>query len=85
MENIDKEYYNNVDFLARFACLYEGVNIACDKAEQLGIDTRKSAAWIKPLAFQKYITDRERDMKYQVDAWVRGDREEVHPDNQFFK
>ena len=38
MENIDKEDYNNVDFLARFACLYEGVNIACDKAEQLGMD-----------------------------------------------
>lgn len=65
--------YNNVDFLARFACLYEGVNIACDKAEQLGIDPNKSASWIKPLAFQKYIKEREKDMKYQVEMWFRGE------------
>lgn len=84
MEDNNKEDYNNVNFLARFACLYEGVNIACDKAEQLGINTKKSAAWIKPLAFQKYINERERDMKYQVQAWVNGERNEVHPDAQFF-
>jgi len=70
LEEID--YKNNVDFLARFACLYEGVNIACDKAEQLGINTIKSSDWIKPLAFQKYITDREKDMKYQINNWING-------------
>lgn len=66
-----KDYYNDINFLARFACLYEGVNIACDKAEQLGIDPNKSTAWIKPLAFQKYIKARERDMKYQAEAWFK--------------
>ena len=66
---------NDANFLARLACLYEGVNIACDKAQQLGIDTKKSTAWIKPLAFQKYIKAREKDMKYQVDAWSKGDPE----------
>jgi hypothetical protein len=71
MEVNDNTEYNSVDFLARFACLYEGVNIACDKAEQLGINTNKSTAWIKPLAFQKYIKARERDMRYQVDQWVK--------------
>ena len=70
LEEID--YKNNVDFLARFACRYEGVNIACDKAEQLGINTIKNSDWIKPLAFQKYITDREKDMKYQINNWMNG-------------
>lgn len=77
-ETIDKgpsNDLNNANFLARFACLYEGVNIACDKAQQLGIDTNKSNTWIKPLAFQKYIKAREKDMKYQVDAWFKGDTE----------
>ena len=72
METDIKEEFNNVDFLARFACLYEGVNLACTKAEQLGIDPNKSTAWIKPLAFQKYIKEREKDMKYQVEQWVNG-------------
>lgn len=72
MEVDNNEDLKNVDFLARFACLYEGVNIACDKAEQLGIDPNKSTAWIKPLAFQKYIKEREKDMKYQVEAWFTG-------------
>jgi hypothetical protein len=71
METDIKEDFNNVDFLARFACLYEGVNLACTKAEQLGIDPNKSTAWIKPLAFQKYIKEREKDMKYQVEQWFK--------------
>lgn len=71
MEDNKEDYYNNINFLARFACLYEGVNIACDKAEQLGIDPNKSTIWIKPLAFLKYIKARERDMKYQVEAWYK--------------
>lgn len=69
MEDNYIEDRTNVDFLARFACLYEGVNLACDKAEQLGIDPSKSTSWIKPLAFQKYIKERERDMKYQIEQW----------------
>ena len=68
----DKEIdYNDVNFLARFACLYEGVNMACDKAEQLGMNPLKSTAWIKPLAFQKYINEREKDMKYQIEQWLK--------------
>lgn len=61
----------SVDFLARLACLIEGVNLACQKAEELGIDPDKSSSWIKPLAFQKYIEEREKDMKYQVEAWLK--------------
>jgi hypothetical protein len=69
---IEIDYRNNVDFLARFACLYEAVNMTCDKAEQLGINPSKSSDWIKPLAFQKYIKERERDMKYQINNFVNG-------------
>ena len=72
MEVTDKAEYNDINFLARFACLYEGVNLAFDKAQQLGLDPNKSTSWIKPLAFQKYIKERERDMKYQVENWFKG-------------
>lgn len=71
METDEKIDYNNVDFLARFACLYEGVNMACDKAEQLGMNPLKSTSWIKPLAFQKYIKEREKDMKYQIEQFLK--------------
>lgn len=71
MEIDDKIDYNDVNFLARFACLYEGVNMACDKAEQLGMNPLKSTAWIKPLAFQKYIKEREKDMKYQIEQFLK--------------
>lgn len=60
------DYKTNLDFLARFACLYEGVNIACAKAEELGIDPDHNNSWIKPLAFQKYIKAREKDMRHQL-------------------
>lgn len=76
--NIEAEidYKNNVDFLTRFACLYEGVNLACDKATELGIDVNKNSDWIKPLAFQKYIKERENDMKHQVKKWFDPSKEQ---------
>ena len=63
------DYTNNINFLARFACLYEGVSIACKKAKELGINPDKNSDWIKPLAFQKYIKEREGDMIYQIRNW----------------
>ena len=99
MENIEEEEviepttdikdvifdYTSVDFLARFACLHEAVNIACGKAEELGIDPDKSSMWIKPLAFHKYIKEREKDMKYQVLAWRKLGKDEVHAKSAFFE
>jgi len=64
------DYKNDINFLTRFACLFEGVNLACDKAEQLGINPEKNLNWVKPLAFQKYIQEREKDMKYHIQNWV---------------
>jgi len=66
METNNNDDFRSVEFLARFACLYQGVNLAWDKAEQLGLDPEKNSSWIKPLAFQKYINEREKDMKYQI-------------------
>jgi len=99
MENIEEEEviesnmdikdvvfdYTSVDFLARFACLHEAVNIACDKAEELGIDPDKSSMWIKPLAFHKYIKEREKDMKYQVLAWQKLGKDTIHAKSAFFE
>ena len=69
--NIEEEY--GLDFLARFACLYEG-------AEKLGYDTEKSNVWIKPTALQKYIDERYLDMKYDMSLYKRGiDTDEVYP------
>jgi hypothetical protein len=55
-----------IDFVSRFACLMEAVNITCDKAEELGMDTEVSSLWIKPIAFQKYVDERHKDMKSKV-------------------
>ena len=46
---------DNLDFVARFACLMYGVNVAADAAEKLGMDTERDSRWIKPIFFQKYI------------------------------
>ena len=53
--DIIQEY--GIDFVARFACLYEGVNVACSRADRIGYDSEHSSAWIKPTAFQKYVDE----------------------------
>jgi hypothetical protein len=67
--DIIEEY--GIDFVARFACLYEGINTACDRAERLGYDISKSNVWIKPTALQKYIDERYLDMKHEYSATSR--------------
>ena len=49
---------DNLDYLARFACLMYGVNVAADAAEKMGMDTERDSSWIKPIFFQKYIDER---------------------------
>ena len=70
--NIDIEKKYSIDFLARFACLYEGVNIAADRAEKLGYDVSKNNIWIKPTALQKYVAERYGDMKYNMEHQRKG-------------
>jgi len=82
--DIEKTY--SIDFLARFACLYEGVNLACDTAEKLGYDTTKSNVWIKPTALQKYVAERYGDMKYNMEQAAKGNEtDEIYPWDQVYQ
>lgn len=67
--NLEEEL--GINFLARIACLIEGVNLASQKALQLGLNPDKDSSWIKPLAFQKYIIEREKDMRYDIENWMK--------------
>ena len=49
------------DTFCRWLSLVEGVYIMEQKAETLGIDLRVKD-WVKPLAFEKYVTDRFESM-----------------------
>lgn len=71
---------HGIDFVARFACLYEGVNVACERAEKLGFNTEKSNIWIKPTALQKYVDERYLDMKYEIQQFLKGvNTDEIYP------
>ena len=85
-ETNDKKEEYSIDFLARFACLYEGVNLACQRAERIGYNSEKSNAWIKPGAFQKYVAERYGDMKYSMEQEQRGvQTDEIYPWDQVYK
>ena len=69
---------NNIDFVARFACLMYGVNVAAEHAERCGINTEKNSSWIKPIVFQKYIEERYEDMKFNIQQSIKGKEHEEH-------
>ena len=69
---------DNLDYVARFACLMYGVNVAADAAERMGMDTERDSKWIKPIFFQKYIDERFEDMKYNIDKSLKGKEDEVY-------
>ena len=71
LKQLEQEY--GIEFLARFACLIEAVNLTCDKAEQLGMSTETSNLWIKPIAFHHYIDERQKDMRYNIEQYLKGD------------
>tara|TARA_A100000172_G_scaffold3619_1_gene2195 strand:+ start:13823 stop:14089 length:267 start_codon:yes stop_codon:yes gene_type:complete len=82
--DIIQEY--GIDFVARFACLYEGVNVACSRAERIGYDTEHSTAWVKPTAFQKYVDERYLDMKHDIQLYLKGiDTDEIYPWDEIYK
>lgn len=54
---------------ARWLCLLEAVEIVTGKMKQLGHRLQnEDMDWIKPLAFQKYITERYESMKCELEA-----------------
>jgi len=70
--DVDKMERENLDYLARFACLMYGVNVAADMAERVGMNTDKDNRWIKPIVFQKYIDERYEDMKFNIKKSLAG-------------
>ena len=74
-DNIDSD---NIDFVARFACLMYGVNVAADAAERLGMNPDKDNRWIKPIVFQKYVDERYEDMKFNIKKHLEGDDVETY-------
>ena len=50
IESVDKSLNelerDNLDYVARFACLMYGVNVAADAAERMGMDTERDSRWI---------------------------------------
>tara|TARA_A100000172_G_C3036908_1_gene108850 strand:+ start:1117 stop:1380 length:264 start_codon:yes stop_codon:yes gene_type:complete len=78
-KKVDKlEDTQDLDYLARFACLMYGVNVAADFAEKRGINTEKNNSWIKPIVFQKYIDERYEDMKFNIKQSLEGKENEIH-------
>ena len=69
---------DNLDYVARFACLMYGVNVAADAAERMGMDTERDSRWIKPIFFQKYVDERFEDMKYNIDKSLKGREDEIY-------
>jgi hypothetical protein len=55
----------DIDELARWACLIEGVEQVSKKYDELG-ESMDTDDWIKPLAFQKYIDERFHSMKHDL-------------------
>ena len=76
--NLDIIEKDNIDFVARLACLMYGVNVAADAAERLGMNTEKDNRWIKPIVFQKYIDDRFEDMKFNIKKSIEGKEHEEY-------
>ena len=60
-----KTHEMTIDEMARWACLLEGVEHVANKCEEIGIDAN-SNEWIKPLAFQKYISERFEAMRHDL-------------------
>tara|TARA_R110001592_G_scaffold77269_2_gene232669 strand:+ start:1423 stop:1695 length:273 start_codon:yes stop_codon:yes gene_type:complete len=69
---------DSLDYVARFACLMYGVNVAADAAERMGMDTERDSKWIKPIFFQKYIDERFEDMKYNINNSLQGREDEAY-------
>jgi len=55
------------DTYSRWLCLLEGVDLVSKKMKQYGNRLKnENMDWIKPLAFQKYITERFESMKFEL-------------------
>ena len=55
------------DEYSRWLCLLEGIDLVDKNMKQYGSRLKnENMDWIKPLAFQKYITERFESMKFEL-------------------
>ena len=63
----DKKVKLSLDEYTRWLCLVEALDFISKKAQQFKVNLHdKDVDWVKPLAFQKYITERFDSMKDEV-------------------
>ena len=72
------EHVMTLETYARWMCLMEAVDVIDRTAKIHNIDLDKRTDWVKPLAFQKYISERYPGMLHDV-------RVEEHLDVETFK
>lgn len=63
----------SLETYSRWLCLIEAIDLVCNKAKQMKIDTNNSMDWIKPLAFQKYIDERFESMVDEIEIFEKQD------------
>lgn len=67
VETKNKQHKLTAVEYARWLCLIEALDIVTKKAQLFKIDLlNKDVDWVKPLAFQKYITERFESMIEEV-------------------
>ena len=74
-DNIKKYIYNNtieltynneteympIEEFARWCAFINGLNLAINQAENLGINIHKNDTWIKPLPIEKYVNEKSNE------------------------
>ena len=54
----NKTHVMSIDTYSRWLCLAEAIQLINQQAEKNKMDLDKTSSWIKPIALQKYITQR---------------------------
>lgn len=68
VETKTKNHQLTVDEYSRWICLLEALEHVNKKAAQMKVDL-KDVDWVKPLSFQKYITERFDSMVDEVELF----------------
>ena len=66
---------------SRWLCLLEGIDLVTKKMNQYGGRLKnKELDWIKPLAFQKYISERFESMKFDLEEIDKEEYINIQPE-----
>lgn len=77
----DKTESMSVKTYSRWLCLIEAIELVCNKAKQMKVDTNNNMDWIKPLAFQKYIDERFESMIDEIEIHEKEDQPQIKISN----